>query len=103
MKGDFTRLTFEREKHFSQVLRQQGRVTVDADDNEQTAILLHYLRTLARDLIGPYGTPLEGGGFAATVDGDDLLLSAGRTYVDGLLVENDEDPYRVDRDLLKAI
>jgi hypothetical protein len=103
MKGDFTRLTFEREKHFSQVLRQQGRVTVDADDNEQTAILLHYLRTLARDLIGPYGTPLDGGGFAVTVDGDDLLLSAGRTYVDGLLVENDDDPYRVDRDQLKAI
>ena len=53
MKGDFTRLTFERRKHFSQVLRQQGRVTVDADDNEQTAILLHRLRTIVRDLRGP--------------------------------------------------
>ena len=51
MKGDFTRDTFTPGKHFSRVLAQQGRVTVDADSNEQAAILLHYLRTLTRDLI----------------------------------------------------
>ena len=43
MKGDFTRDTFDRTKHYSRVLMQQGRVTLDADWNEQTAILLHYL------------------------------------------------------------
>jgi len=45
MKGDFTRDTFDRTKHFSRVLMQQGRVTLDADFNEQTAIDLHYFRT----------------------------------------------------------
>jgi len=53
MKGDFTRDTFNPAKHFSRVLLQQGRVALDADHNEQNAILLHYLRTLARDLIAP--------------------------------------------------
>ena len=59
MKGDFTRNTFDPAKHFSRVLMQQGRVTLDADQNEQAAIQLHYLRTLARDLIGPYAAPVE--------------------------------------------
>ncbi|MFX8500613.1 DUF6519 domain-containing protein, partial [Acinetobacter baumannii] len=52
MKGDFTRITFDPANHFSRVLLQQGRVTLDADANEQASILLHYLQTLARDLIG---------------------------------------------------
>ena len=55
MKGDFTRYTFNPLKHFSRVLMQQGRVQLDADWNEQTAILLHYFRALAADLIGPFG------------------------------------------------
>jgi len=59
MKGDFTRDTFDASKHYTRVLMQQGRVQVDADTNEQTAILLHYLQTLAADLIGPYGGPAD--------------------------------------------
>jgi hypothetical protein len=55
MKGDFTRDTYNPLKHFSRVLMQQGRVQLDADWNEQGAILLHYLRALAADLIGPFG------------------------------------------------
>jgi hypothetical protein len=45
MKGDFSRDSFDPVKHFSRVLQQQGRVQLDADWNEQAAILLHYLRT----------------------------------------------------------
>ena len=54
MKGDFSRNTFDPRKHFTRVLMQQGRVQLDADWNEQAAILLHYVRTLAADLIGPH-------------------------------------------------
>jgi Family of unknown function (DUF6519) len=91
MKGDFTRDTFDPAKHFSRVLMQQGRVTLDADWNEQSSILLHYLRTLARDLIGPYAAPVENPGFVLTVDNSRLLIGAGRYYVDGILVENDAE------------
>lgn len=34
MKGDFTRRTFKKEKHYSGVLKQQGRVDLDEDWNE---------------------------------------------------------------------
>ncbi|WP_263381649.1 FlxA-like family protein [Granulicella arctica] len=91
MKDDFTRDTFDPSKHFSRVLMQQGRVTLDADHNEQTDILLHLLRTLTRDLLGPYAAPSAEGGFKLTANGAALTISAGRMYVDGILVENDED------------
>lgn len=90
MKSDITRDTFVAEKHFSRVIRQQGRVDVDADTNEQTSILLHYLRTLAADLIGPYAAPVMAPGFRLGSDSNDSLsISAGRYYVDGILVENE--------------
>lgn len=90
MKGDFTRKTFDSRNHYSRVLMQQGRVTVDADPNEQTEILLHYLRTLAADLIGPYAAPAIGGGFQLGADSSGkLTVSGGRYYVDGILVENE--------------
>jgi hypothetical protein len=68
MKGDFTRNTFNPRKHFSRVLLQQGRVQLDADFNEQAAILLRYLQTFAADLIGPFGGPAHDLGFAILSD-----------------------------------
>lgn len=97
MKGDFSRDTFNPHKHFSRVLRQQGRVQLDADTNEQTAILLHYLRTLAADLIGPYARP-EGsdGGFKITkCDDGNFSIGKGRFYVDGILCENEDKKVKV--------
>jgi hypothetical protein len=90
MKGDFTRTTFDPARHYSRVLMQQGRVTIDADPNEQTDILLHYLRTLAADLIGPYAAPRVGAGFAlGSDDKGKLTLGPGRYYVGGILAENE--------------
>ncbi|MEA3278426.1 MAG: DUF6519 domain-containing protein [Pseudomonadota bacterium] len=91
MKGDFTRMTFDPLRHFSRVLMQQGRVQLDADFNEQAAILLHYMRTLATDLIGPYGGPLGGAmGFRLAEAGSGRFeIGPGRYYVDGILCEND--------------
>lgn len=92
MKGDFTRATFDKANQFTRVLMQQGRVTLDADYNEQVEILLHYMRSLARDLIGPYAAPLHDGGFIVgpDKDGKNITISSGRFYVDGILVENEE-------------
>lgn len=93
MKGDFSRDTFDVKKHFSRVLQQQGRVQLDADWNEQTAILLHYLRTLAADIIGPYAGPAENKGFQINLKphNEDLEIAKGRYYVDGILCENEQD------------
>ena len=98
MRGDFSRDSFDPSQHFSRVLAQQGRVQLDADINEQTSILLHYLRTLATDLIGPYGGPEAAAGFEILLQQDsnakltDLTVGPGRYYVDGILCENGPPP-----------
>lgn len=92
MKGDFSKDTFDSLKHFSRVLQQQGRVQLDADTNEQAAILLHYLRTLVTDLIGPYAGPEGLPGFeVGPIENGDFSIGKGRYYVDGILCENDAD------------
>jgi hypothetical protein len=97
MKGDFSRVSFDPRHHFSQVLLQQGRVTLDADPNEQGAILLHYLRTMALDLFGPYAAPAMAPGFGLTLadtnGGLALHIDAGRYYVQGVLCESEGCDY----------
>jgi hypothetical protein len=94
MKGDFSRLDFNRARRFSRVLMQQGRVTLDFDANEASAILLHQLRMLTRDLFGAAGGPADGSGFALTLDTAQdparLLINAGHYYVAGILCEAEE-------------
>ncbi len=60
MKGDFTRLTFAPEKHYSSVRMQQGRVQLDADWNEQLDIAAHRVETETVDVIGAAGASGDG-------------------------------------------
>lgn len=89
MKGDFSRDTFDKAKHFSRVLMQQGRVQLDADWNEQTAILLHYLQSLAADLIGPHGGVGDSFEIKTLEGSNDFKITKGHYYVDGILCENE--------------
>jgi hypothetical protein len=57
MNGDISRVTFNPLKHFTSIVLQQGRVQTDADGNEQTAILVYYLRNIVSDLVGQHGGP----------------------------------------------
>ncbi len=91
MKGDYSRVTFRPEQHYWGVLRQQGRVDLDADWNEQVAIQRHLDVTRNRDLVGPSGGPQEGAGFEITAGGGGLVIGAGRYYVDGVQVVNEAD------------
>lgn len=89
MSGDYSRQRFEPSKHFSAVLMQQGRVQLDADWNEQGAILDRRWRAETTDLIGRCGVPKETpDGFKITAAGGTFAIGPGRIYVDGLLVEN---------------
>ncbi|MBT2369865.1 hypothetical protein J7E88_32490 [Streptomyces sp. ISL-10] len=99
MHADFSRVTFDPARRFSAVLSQQGRVQLDSEINEQSAILLHYLRTLAADLLGPAAYPSDAddetlGGFGVDAfDGENFTLAPGRMYVDGILCECDGTDY----------
>jgi Family of unknown function (DUF6519) len=97
MKGDFGRITFDATRHMRRVLSQQGRVELEADANEQTAIILHYLEAMMTDLIGPYAAPIPPAGSPfdnfRIVTGDDATfnfgIDPGHYWVDGVLCEND--------------
>ena len=90
MKGDFSRWTFDSGKHYHGVLKQQGRVDVDADWNEQGAIVDHRVETETLDVVGQCGAPVGDAGFMVSVDttGKIVSISAGRAYIDGILCEN---------------
>jgi hypothetical protein len=118
MKADLTRSTFDQRKQFSRVLMQQGRVQLDSDWNEQVAILLHYMQTLAADIIGPHGGPQVNAGFEI-FDPDDLpeeeqkmlgelkdgdfVIGKGRYYVDGVLCENESYVKYTDQPYLSGV
>ena len=98
MKGDFSRVTFRPREHYMRVLQQQGRPQLDADWNEQVALLLHRLETLTSDLTGGGGSrsgaPFDIAGFEIgpiTGEADNFTIGRGRYYVDGLCCECEED------------
>ena len=115
MKGDFTRKTFDRPKHYSGVLMQQGRVQLDADWNENLAIGSHLLQTLTRDVIGECGVPIHVDAYKIDVPAPIVLPTQpdfsilagpqgkGRMYVSGLLIETENDTtYLTQPDWLSA-
>lgn len=94
MKGDFSRDSFRREKHFHDVRMQQGRVLLDSDWNEQVAISAYRTETGTGDIVGQSGAPLKNNsGFellpAGSPAGTDITISAGHFYVDGILCEQE--------------
>lgn len=101
MKGDFSRYTYDASEHFSRVLMQQGRVQLDADWNEQVAILLDAIRVKVTDTVGPHGTPqtltwlsgdpegsIEDQSFKIEDGVNNFMIHRGHYYVNGILCEN---------------
>ena len=121
-RGDFTRDTYDKSKHFLRVLMQQGRVQLDADFNEQISILLDRLQTLTKDVLGLHGGPEDNCGFEFIANHEQInnlsslsehekkqlknklndegyLIGKGNYYVEGLLCENEDYiPYLKQRD-----
>ena len=93
MKGDFSRFGYDRSKHYSRVLHQQGRVALDSDSNLSAAVLLHHLRALTRDLFGDFGGPTNSG-FTLAMDNSIspplVWIGPGHYYVGGILCENED-------------
>ncbi|HEY4017780.1 MAG TPA: DUF6519 domain-containing protein [Pseudonocardiaceae bacterium] len=91
MYGDFSRVTYDPAKHYSSVLYQQGRVRLDAEDNELQAILRHGIRTALAEIFGNSATADDNGfaiGYDAGPNGGSLTIGAGSYYVDGIRVVN---------------
>lgn len=90
MKGDFSRIRFDRSKHYTSVRWQQGRPTTDADFNEAQDITGYRIETEASDVIGQAGAPKHSPGFGLAFDSaGSMQISPGRLYVDGIMCENE--------------
>ena len=103
MRGDFSRIRFNRQKNYTAVLEQQGRVALDADANEQCSSTstgpgrrpsTSSASTAARPVTPASRSPCTG---------NKISIGPGRYYVDGLLCENpvnalsyDAQPYLID-------
>jgi hypothetical protein len=89
MLADFSKVRFNPLLNHAGVQLQQGRVLLDADFNELTALLDRRLRALACDTLGRAtvgaSTP---DAFRITLVGGVPHIGRGRLYVDGLLAEN---------------
>ncbi len=96
MSGDYTRFTFKPRKDYGEVLKQQGRVDLDADWNEVMEIVDRRWRSETIDVIGHCvvpSTPLSADPtfnpflvIPTAVGAFDIGI--GRMYVDGIQIEN---------------
>lgn len=83
MKGDFSKPPFDARRRFAGVLMQQGRVSLDADWNEQVGIENRRAESMMLDLIGPSGAPRDAAGYGITAmhrldfDGVDDFVHVG--------------------------
>jgi DNA-binding beta-propeller fold protein YncE len=92
MPSDISRKPFNKKKHYSGVINQQGRVSLDADLNEQLDIQLYRTHTQTKDVIGYSGVPKKNNGFLIKIQqGVGLTIAPGRIYVGGLLCELEKE------------
>jgi hypothetical protein len=92
MATDVARLSFDPARFYRGVVPQQGRVTLEAEQNEQRVIDSEERRKEIIDIVGPAGTPDNG--YAVSLGqgpGFDLSIGHGTMYVGGWRVELDTD------------
>jgi len=89
MSGDYSRWSFDPQRHFGALFMQQGRVHTDADWNEWVTTILRRVQAASLDTLGRAVVPRETpDGFRIEAANGTLAIGRGRIYVDGLLAEN---------------
>ena len=90
MGSDCARIGFDPTRDYRSVVAQQGRVTLEADVNEQASIASEALRVETIDVIGPCGTP-DQNGYAVSIDSSgNLQVEPGIMYVGGWRMTHDK-------------
>ena len=83
MASDRARISYDSSRAYRSVIAQQGRVTLEADVNEQAMLSGEALRLETIDIIGPAGTPDDG--YKVTAGGlpQAITVGAGTYYLGG--------------------
>jgi hypothetical protein len=89
MVADIARVTYDPSRQYRSLIYQQGRVTLEADNNEAIALEAEALRLETIDIIGPLGTP-DDGYKVAPVGTDGLAIGPGILYLGGWRLEHDK-------------
>jgi hypothetical protein len=90
MATDVARLSFDPARFYTGVVSQQGRVALEAEENEQRVINAEERRKELLDIVGSAGTPDDGYAVITTTGSSDITISPGIMYVGGLRVELDQ-------------
>lgn len=92
MSSDRAKISYDENQHYRSVVMQQGRVTLEADWNEQSQIVNEEMRKEALDFVGSSGTPDNGYAVSKVSNSSyDLSLSPGTLYVDGMRLGLDKN------------
>ncbi len=86
MASDRARISFDATRAYHAVVKQQGRVTLEADDNEAAAIAVEASRVSLIDVVGPCGTPDDGYAISGGLAPFDFNIGKGTMYVGGMRV-----------------
>jgi hypothetical protein len=90
MATDVARLSFDPARGYRGVIAQQGRVSLEAEQNEQRVIDVEERRHELLDIVGPAGTPDNGYAVSGGA-GFEITVGAGTMYVGGWRLELDAD------------
>ncbi len=91
MGSDIARRTYDKSRQYRAVVMQQGRVTVEADWNEEWQIVNEEERKEALDIVGSSGTPDNGYHVMPVAKAPfDFTVSQGTMYVGGMRVSLDK-------------
>jgi hypothetical protein len=85
MATDLARVSYDDGRHYTGVVAQQGRVTLEAEQNEQRTIDAVERRRELIEIVGPAGTPDDGYAITSSA-GPDLSIGGGTMYVGGVRV-----------------
>ena len=90
MASDRARNSYDASRAYRSVIAQQGRVTLEADVNEESEIGVEALRLETIDIVGPAGTPDDGYRVVAPGNINEVTIGAGIYYLGGWRLELDK-------------
>jgi hypothetical protein len=88
MVADIARVTYDPSRQYRSPVWQQGRVALEADNNEAVTLQTEALRLETIDIVGPLGTPNKGFALGAGAGPGGVTIGAGTLYLGGWRLEN---------------